>query len=221
MIEVHYKYMEVEGDTSGMVDASRIIHDAEAQLRAAAAKAATSGAYDDVVVITTWAKTLQAMAPKPGGVSNDAKSVHREAIFDRGEPTLPGPSKKDARKVSSRTPLFSRDSDYLIKTARSRRTHQQYEHRASAEVINGMVDCLAEQRSSKKLITAEQLLQAYSKRKGSVVSYQFYVVLSWLTELGLLRRHGRRGYAIKSPSGISQDVQAAWAALESVEMKER
>jgi hypothetical protein len=119
------------------------------------------------------------------------------------------------KKTPQRMPVFSRDGDFLVKSARSRKTHDEYEHRAPSEVVFALAESLAEWRSAKKLLTADQLLDDYANRKGRVIAYQVYVALGWLTQIGLVRRHSRSGYSVPSPSTICDDVQKAWAALES------
>ena len=196
-----------------------VLRDAENRMRDAAAKAASAGAYDSVDVITRWAKTLLALLAEVNvsatgelahtGSPNDAKSsgnveagnIRSDEVSEKRKKILPGVS------------VFSRDADFLVKSARSRKTRDEYEHRAPAEAIFVVAECLAEWRSAKKLLSADQLLEAYSKRKGSVTAYQVYVALGWLMQIGLVRRHGRSGYSVPSPSTISDDVKKAWAAL--------
>lgn len=201
------------------------LREAEGRLRDAAAKAAAVGAYDAVVVISRLAKSIQAMLSDLEDGGQDRVRVfeqsNRESIQSQYENSVvhrvPGLNK--AKKLSLGVPSYSRDADFLIKSARSRKTREEYEHKAPAEVARIVAECLAEWRSAKKLLTAEQLLDAYARRKGVVASYQVYVVLGWLTQIGLIRRHARSGYSVPSPNTIVHDVQKAWLELPLIQNK--
>ena len=214
--------MSTEGPykaSKALQSAISALRDAENRLRDAAAKAAVAGAYDSIVVISRWAKTVQAMVAELNGpattelASKESPSNPELRANIEAESVRPDESVRKVKKVPLGVPVFSRDADFLVKSARSRKTRDEYEHRAPAEVVFVVAECLADWRSAKKLLTTDQLLEAYSKRKGSVVAYQVYVTLGWMMQVGLVRRHGRSGYSVSSPSTISEDVQRAWAAL--------
>lgn len=103
----------------------------------------------------------------------------------------------------------------LVKTARSKKSKNEYEHRAPLEVVSTVAECLSDWRPSRKLLTGEQLLDAYARKKGAVVSYQVYAALGWFGQLGLVRRHGRSGYSVPHPNTIVGDVQKAWNFLSN------
>lgn len=207
----------IDNSTDTLQSAADAIAVTEVQLRDFAVKAAASGDYDSLSVITLWAKTLRAMLnqrdclPPPlaldvvnnGHAAGDSETSSANARNGKGR----------RRKRSVSEPVFRRDSDFLVKSARSRKTRADYEHRASSEVLFILSECLAERRATKKLITAEQLLEAYGKRKDGVASYQVYVALGWLVQLGLVKRHARSGYSVPSPNTIVGDVKKAWESL--------
>ena len=103
----------------------------------------------------------------------------------------------------------------LLKTARSRKSKNEYEHRAPGDVVATLAECLSGWHPRRKLLTGQQLLDAYAKKKGTVVSYQVYVALGWFTQIGLVRRHGRSGYSVPQPNTIVGDVQSAWDSLKN------
>lgn len=183
--------------------------DAEGRLRDAAAKAAASGEYDALTVITRWAKTVQSLAAEVNGRSSENDATPDAALVK----TPPARSRVKGTKLAAGTPVFSRDADMLVKTARSRKSKNAYEHRAPADVVLTVAECLSDWRPSRKLLTGEQLLEAYAKKQGAVVSYQVYVALGWFVQIGLVRRHARSGYSVPQPNTIVGDVQKAWESL--------
>ena len=204
------------------------LRDAEARLRDDTARAATVGAYDSVIVISGWAKTLQALLsqvnnddlPRVAAESAVFSSMSRAKIHvvkshrERG-------NGKERGTTSSLESCFTRDADFLVKTALARESGAQYEHRAPEEVIFAAANCLSEWRPSQKLLTAERLLGDCQKRVATAVSYQLYVALGWLTQLGLVRKHGRSGYSVPSPATLPHDVRRAWTELERTKNKSK
>jgi len=208
---------ESEG-SEGIKTGIAALGDAEARLRNVAAKAASEGDYDTVVLITHWAKTLGALmgeVTRPSEGRSETQAATNGVTRREGRPQdgRNGERRLRTKGVPLSLPSFSRDADYLVKHALSRKSHSEYEHRAPADVVFAVADCIGEWRSTRKLLSSDQLMQSYSKRKGKVVSYQIYVALAWLAQVGLVRRHGRSGYSVPSPTTISHDVQAAWAKL--------
>ena len=194
---------------SALPPAVAALAEAEGRLREAAAKAAASGDYDALSLITRWAKTLQSLAAETNGaVSTTAFARTARASRSRSTKGLKG-------KGMVGLPVYSRDADMLVKTARSRKSKNEYEHRASADVVATVAECLSYWRPSRKLMTGEQLLEAFGKRKGGVVSYQVYAALGWFVQIGLVRRHGRSGYSVPHPNSIVGDVQKAWDSLRN------
>jgi hypothetical protein len=166
------------------------------------------GEYEALAVITRWAQTLQSLTAEANGT-----------VGSPGPPVVSSATNAISRKIpkgnlASKTPSYSRDEDMLVKTARSRKSKNGYVHRAAADVVLTVAECLSEWRPSRKLMTGEQLLDAFAKRKGAVVSYQVYAALGWFTQIGLVRRHGRSGYSVPQASTIVADVRKAWDALK-------
>lgn len=178
-------------------------------MREAAAKAAASGEYDALAVITRWAKTLQSLSSETNGAANTTPSP---AAFSATKVSSPRGSKG---KPAAGSPIYSRDADMLVKSARSKKSKNEYEHRAPADVVATVAECLSDWRPSRKLLTGEQLLDAYARKKGAVVSYQVYAALGWFAQIGLVRRHGRSGYSVPHPNTIVGDVQKAWDYLKN------
>lgn len=206
-------------NTEALQLAISAVRDAEYRLREATTKAANSGAYDTVVLISNWAKSLQSLliqvessasAAIPSAPSS--RSTEGNIPVNAPQPTMPNQSEITKRR-SRKSPLFWRDADFLIKSARSRKTRSEYEHRVPADVIFTVAEGVTKWKPSKKLVTGDQILDAYKNDKGAVISYQVYSVIAWLTQLGLIRRHGRSGYSALSPGTIIDDVKKAWNEL--------
>jgi hypothetical protein len=190
---------------SWVSQASQVLVDAERALRGIVSAAADAGDYDGLVMITRWAKGIQALAAdRETKQAGDRPSV-------KSKPASPI-SRADTGGQGSAV-VFCRDSDMLVKRAKARKTKADYEHRAPALVLRAVVEVLSLWRPDRKLLTGDEMLAACSEKKAPVVSYQLYVVLGWLQQQGLIRRHGRSGYSVPEPARITVETERAWRAL--------
>jgi hypothetical protein len=191
------------------------LRDADARLREVAAATASAGDYDRLAVIARWAKALQSLtAEVAAGDGEPTQGPLSDVNFKAASRSLPAlDTSKEASCLLPNGPVYYRDTDFLIKRARGRTSGADYQHRAPREVVSGVAECLSEWRPAKKLLSGEQILKSYADKRDSAVSYQIYAALGWLTQLGLVRRHGRSGYSVPSPATICDDASKAWAAL--------
>jgi hypothetical protein len=200
-----------------LIAAGGALKDAERCLRESAAKAAETGDYDALEVLTRWARAVQAMVTEASRRSEETlpkSAPQHEHVSSLRRTTGQRRSAGRVRPVVGE-PMYSRDSDMLVKTARSRKSRNDYEHRAPADVVFTLAECVSVWRPNQKLLTGDQILGSYEKKKGSVISYQVYAALGWFTQLGLVRRHGRSGYSVPQPNTVVGDVQKAWDSLKS------
>jgi hypothetical protein len=112
-------------------------------------------------------------------------------------------------------PRFFRETDQLLKVGRSRSTGDLYEHRAPRPVLEAVARrAVALYAESQGPIKAEALSDLRRHEDGTKLpGYQLYLCLGWLKHEGLLRRHGRKGYTIKSPDTFTEDIDRAWDSL--------
>src|SRR5882762_7420623 len=99
-------------DSGPLQNALSALHNAEDQLRDATAKAASVGAYDDVVMITRWARALQilleeANSPKGNGAipENIADQPVRETVANGSNQLA---AETSGRRKLWRTPIYTR-----------------------------------------------------------------------------------------------------------------
>lgn len=169
----------------------------ETELRSLVATAADDGDYDSVLRITSWAKEISNMA---------AASTPREATAHHGSPKKP--------QSPAKYPRFVRRGDQLLKFGWSKREKAEYEHKAPLQVALALACAVKELGQNGRIFQISELLPLNDPAKGNgIPGYQVYLVVAWWRNVGLVDRHGRRGYSIASVAQLQQAVESEWLKL--------
>ena len=106
--------------------------------------------------------------------------------------------------------------DELLKIGWSKRKKKEYKHSAPRRLTLALGRAIAEAGGSDGMVASEGFFPLDDPDDHSEVpSYQAYVVLAWLVEAGVVKKHGRQGYTVASPDSLSDTVEERWAALPS------
>lgn len=108
-------------------------------------------------------------------------------------------------------PRFERHGDRLVKVGWSKRDAAEYVHKASRVAVDAVVAALM--TIAKKSFTMEEILPLRDKDGADVPSYQAYLVIAWLRQLGVVERLGNDGYAAQRDRLCSGVVESEWNSL--------
>ena len=172
----------------------------ESELRALLAQAASSGDYDAVIKLTSWARTVAGLK---GGALTSVSEGSKTAL---------------KRKAAGTTyPRFERRGDSLVKIGWSKREKAEYEHRAPLGAVALVADKVRKKGADGRIFQISGLLPCESADGETIVpDYQVYLVVAWWRELGLLEQHGRQGYSLPKPSEFAKSVERASTELIEV-----
>ena len=183
--------------------AKQVLATCETELRDLLAKAAAAGDYDAVVQITTWAKEVAAIAghgPRQSLPKSAAPAVTTTKTKSRGRA-------KDY-------PKFLRRSDSLVKIGWSKRSREEYEHKAPWSAAKPIAKAVMRLGLSGRVFQVPELLPLTDSDQGvEVPDYQVYLMFAWLRTNQLIDQHGRQGYSVPKPATLESDMEAAWKAL--------
>lgn len=169
----------------------------ESELRSLLAQAASSGDYDAVIQLTSWARTVGGLM---GGTLPSIADEPRAA-----------PKRKS---VGSTYPRFERRGDNLVKIGWSKRERAEYEHKAPLGSVALVADKVRKKGADGRIFQISGLLPCESTDGETIVpDYQVYLVVAWWRELGLLEQHGRQGYSLPKPSEFAKSVERASTEL--------
>lgn len=182
--------------------AKKVLAACEADLRELLAQAAAAGDYDSVVQITTWAKEIAVIAghkPRPQ-VSKPAQAA-------------PAPKAK-ARVRAKDYPKFQRRGTNLVKIGWSKRSRDEYEHKAPWSAAKPIAKALARLGAGGRVFQVPELLPLTDTDQGTEIpDYQVYLMFAWLRVTQLIDQHGRQGYSLPKAATLESDMETAWKAL--------
>lgn len=117
-------------------------------------------------------------------------------------------------------PQFFRDGERLLKVAWSKKDKAPYEHRAPHAVVGALVDAIQAKKGEGKVFQANQVMPLKNSRQEKYPSYQSYLALNWLREVGVIQKRGREGYVLKPKTATTEKLAELWAALPASESNE-
>jgi hypothetical protein len=191
-----------------MDEAKRVLLAAEESLRNLVASAAANGDYDAIVELAEWARTVRSLGDNINSTKNPTIGHNGNNGSLDGPATISG-----SRRSRKEYPLFFRDSNFLVKVAKSKSERTEYEHKAPKSVIGQLAHALTKANQRNRLITMDSVLPLKDADGDDVPSYQSYLCLAWLKYLGLVRQHGRQGYSVSPNHRLEEEITAAWEAL--------
>jgi hypothetical protein len=197
---------------SSVERAVEVLKQAEVGLRDIVAQAVAVGDYGSVVQIASWAGAVRDL-------------VGREAADDSKRPPSPPPKKKASASIPARSgrthrrqgkdgyPRFFRQGDQLIRVAWSKRDKKEYQHKAPYSTIQLLAEAMAKAGRDGRVFSTDQILPIKDADGNDVPSYQAYVGIAFMKQVGLIDQHGRQGYSIPQLADFQANVESAWRNL--------
>lgn len=184
----------------------------EKQLRELVAKAANEGEYDAVLTLTKWASQLAGLvngyAAKPAG-NGDAG---RASLQKKSRQTKA--TRRRTKAVPSGYPKFVRLGNDLVKIGWSKKSKEEYQHRAPHGVLALLAESLRAAGANGNLVNAHDLMPLEDPETSSEIpSYQVYLCVAWLRQVGLVEQQGRQGYTVPGASDFPTLIEDCWAKL--------
>jgi len=196
-----------------------VLRHAEGALRTLVAEAAANGDYASVVRLASWAQTVAGLVKTAAGGSDQGASAGQpeDLPIKAARESSTGQS---ARKVASRRdsrkayPRFFRQGDKLVKVGWSKREKKEYQHRAPLTVLTALACALAKIGADGRVFSTDRILPLKDSADNTEIpTYQLYVCLALLKQVGLIDQHGRQGYSIPEVKEFAQAVESAWRQL--------
>lgn len=111
---------------------------------------------------------------------------------------------------SNKYPRFERTGDRLVKVGWSKKDRAEYEHKVSYDAMTNVIAAVALKFGKVDYLKMDDLIPIVDASGQEVPSYQAYLVVAWLRELGLLERQGNDGYRLSTPNSTELDPQYLW-----------
>jgi hypothetical protein len=190
-----------------------ILKDAEKALIDVATAAATERDYDAASLLLDVAREVNRLPHR-------LRPVSREFGYTKGglggsskrRPIQDGSIKTGVMKHAT-YPQFVRDGNALVKIAWSKAEKSEYEHKTPKHVLSALTSRLERIGGNGKRFTMESVMPLVSEDGADIPSYQLYLCLAWLRQIGVVLQHGRQGYSLKSDEGLPSAVESRWKEL--------
>ncbi len=163
----------------------------EHQLRDVVAAAVRDGEWDLVRSLSDAAQLLSSWVPED----------------QQGSPASTNRRNTKRGRVSA-YPRFEVENDQLVKIGWSKKSRSEYRHKAPLHVVARVVGALLEESegSGGRFSTDGLFPLPPTGSDAEVPSYQGYLVLRWLRELGVVEKLGRIGYLLADPTILERRV---------------
>lgn len=203
--------------------AYRLIRGCELEIKALMEAAIKDRHYDEIGRLAALAARLSALigeeesdegdnyVPPPLAPTTPALSQPRSAAHEtlaRAEPAVRAAS--IGRRRRDQYPRFERHADRLMKLGWSKKDRAEYEHRAPLETVRSVVSKLSSSVRKDGYLRMEDVLPIVSPDGTEIPSYQAYLVLAWLREMGVFQRQGNDGYKLVWKRLDENDLENVW-----------
>ena len=194
--------------------ARKIIRDAETSLRKLMEKALSEQRYAEIKDIADLADGVSRLVSQGrAAVSSSPATAPDKAapVVRRTRKTKP--KKKQSGTNGSGYPRFERDENRLVKLGWSKKNKKPYEHRVPREAVFTFAQHLADNVPEGNIFDVDTLLPIENASGEELPSYQVYVTLAWLRDVGAVEKKGRDGYVIRDESLANGRVEEQWNSL--------
>lgn len=206
------------------IEAKGILRNAEQSFKNLAQKALGQNDYPKVKFLMSLAEEMRDIAcrldPSPEETMLVPCVVSANVSQDIACADQIGTKQKQSRVLSKKGefPKFLRDEDSLYKIGWSKADRATYEHKAPRYVLLALIYKLKSVAAKQSRFTMAHILPLKKKDdQDELPSYQVYVCVAWLKQLGLITQHGRKGYSISHPSKLEFSAEKSWQKLPSIE----
>jgi len=182
------------------VDAAKkartLLATAEKSLRELMQRELESQRYSELAELAVMADGLarltRSCGPSAEGVAVAAPPAQRTTKA----PKSARAGKTGAPAKRRQYPVFHRDGEKLIKTGWSKKSRQEYEHRASKHAVLAFAAHLKRTVKGGSTFVMDNVLPAHDAAGDELPSYQVYLALAWMRAYGAVNKKGRDGYVL-------------------------
>lgn len=198
----------------------------EAELQRLASEAMGNGDYDSARHGLELAEQVARLHEASGASPEKAGTARKRNLHSTPQQTKTSKSSKK-RKPSAKTtsakptagksyPRFACDGDKLVKIGWSKRTREEYEHKAPLLAVEAFAAHLRKSTKEGRIFKIDDIMPvADPESEGELPSYQIYLALGWLRSLDAVSKHGRNGYSAKTNAISKKALSQAWDQLSS------
>lgn len=201
-------------------DAVKILKRAESELRSLIERALKDDEYSEIAGIARLADGLSKLADSSGLARNHEVATlepepQSRLVTTPSESTPRPGSRLSQRRIRSLFPRFEREGDRLIKVSWSKKSREEYEHKAPREVVDLLIVHIKAKKGVGARFVADDIFPLRDIKRVEIPSYQAYLALAWLVHEGVVTKYGREGYLLKPTAVAKEQIAQLWENLPS------
>lgn len=201
---------------------SGILKEAEEKVRALLNEEAADGNYEAVAILAqlaqnlvnleqSWSETLDSSNLPTRSVTDLSVEASRDNAFPNGSAVSRNTKQKSRKRKSEKDfPQFVREDNSLVKLGWSKKNNSLYEHRAPKQTVFSVSRMLQERVGNETTFSMQDILPISSFEEEEIPSYQAYLTVAWLKDMGVLERSGRSDHKLISAKLTSERLEELW-----------
>ena len=175
-----------------------VIRGAEEALRTFLLKAVDEGDYDSVTKLNEYAKQLRDVLDN----ARDSSTMKDATV--------------NTTASATEYPKFFKSNDKLIMIGWSKKGQTEYKHESPKSILELLVSTLQSGMANRDAVPMDELLPLKDPETDTEFpQYQIRLFLRWLRHIGIVSKHGHRGYSIKNSPDLQSTINANWRRLAS------
>jgi len=197
-------------------EANKVVVAAESSLRSLAEQALVERAYGAVAHIASLADSIRELSDRAdAGAETPAPVRHNNTPNGSRASGRRRQRSKGTTGARRGYPRFERDGDKLVKVGWSKKSREEYEHRAPRRAVEAFAQYLSSNVQAGETFLIEDLLPVSDGADGELPSYQVYLTLAWLRGLGAVKKLGREGYVLQGSMASNGGLEELWKQTEA------
>ncbi|WP_231749904.1 hypothetical protein [Tautonia plasticadhaerens] len=110
-------------------------------------------------------------------------------------------------------PRFHREGEKLVKIDWSGKKRVEYRHACCLEDVVLLASRLCQRSRAGEPVKLSEITPLETDEGRPLPNHQVYAAVDWLKEIGLLEKHGRKGYMMPDVSDLEGRIAASWSRL--------
>ena len=198
-----------------MDQALKYVAKCEADVRALIEQALEARQYEQIPALANLAAAVAGLVAtqtsEPSLTANSSPEMSSHAVTS-SVTSAPQANIAVSRRVakSNKYPKFERTNDRLVKIGWSKKDRSEYEHKVPYDVVDVVLAALSAKLIEVEYLKMDDLIPLDDKLGQEIPSYQTYLVVAWLRDIGVVEKQGNDGYHFADMKRTALDLESLW-----------
>lgn len=198
-----------------MDQALKCVAKCEADIRALIEQALDARQYEQIPALANLAAAVAGLVAAEKSEPSLTYNLSPDMSSDAVTPSVanaPPPIIAVSRRIpkSNKYPKFERTRDRLVKIGWSKKDRSEYEHKVPYDIAGVVLSALSAKLNEVEYLKMDDLIPLDDKSGQEIPSYQTYLVIAWLRDIGVVEKQGNDGYHFADMERTRLDLESLW-----------